>query len=438
MALKVGELYATLGIDMAPFNTALAGAQTKLAAVGQQMASGGLAKGGFAYKGFTADLAQTFKKGPAGGGLFPQVDLSNAKALQAEIGKVSDAILDYQKRMLNVDPLSQTFKDMQADVGGLGQRLGLLNNVFASFAVKAPWSMRLFENSMIRVARVIRYLRWYVAAFVAALFTAVFRAAAEFGTLDKAMAKIHATWAQILDTIAVGMKPGLERLASYLTLIADQVTRAFTSAGALTSFWGPLLKSFGTGAGLALAELAKVLLRLAQLVLPILTAGFYMLYGVLWLINFVVDRVVQGFRILLEFLHIIPKATFLDLLIDKLQQAMVITDVYARMTKAAAEKAAQGIVDVIQKRREDAAAIRDQIAAQIGFIGITELWNKAMVAGARAGLRTGAPVPALTPGNLPGTDVTRKIYETLKAQERDQKEVLRVIKERLGTYAAGA
>jgi hypothetical protein len=442
VALKVAELYATLGIDMAPFNTALAGAQTKLAAVGQQIATGGLAKGGFAYKGLSADLMQTFQKAPAGGGLFPQVDLDSAKALRAEIQNVSDTVLDYQKRMLNLDPTSKTFLDMQNNVAGLQQRLGLLNQALdQTFGGKLQKMLGGFRSQIYSLGT---RMTMYITVPLLAVAYAAIKAGKESGLLTNELETIADSAHGFYLEIANLLKPSLAMLAATVKdlvgrfgALPESVKKSLVPLGAIAALSGPILSTAGS-VGMLVFSLKGLGVTLAGVVakLPVLIVGLGTLNALedVWLKMHEKESEVSKSRTNFER----AQYAFARYTIRETDEAKRLTLLSTLMTREAAEKAVKAIADVIQKRREDAAAIRDQIAAQIGFIGLTELWSKAMVAGARAGLRRGEPVPALTRETLPATYKLEQIHQTLKRQEADQKRVLDAIKDRLGLLPAGA
>jgi tape measure domain-containing protein len=107
-----------------------------------------------------------------------------------------------------------------------------------------------------------------------------------------------------------------------------------------------------------------------------------------------------------------------------------------KSAKEASDEEAQGVLDVIEKRRQAAEELRKEQRATVGFKDITDLWNDAMVAGARASFGTSTKKTETTVNNLPGAAELKAISRDIKEQKEVQKQLISIVRQRLGTLPA--
>lgn len=98
------------------------------------------------------------------------------------------------------------------------------------------------------------------------------------------------------------------------------------------------------------------------------------------------------------------------------------------------KKEADAVFEVVKAEKEAAEAHAERRRQEVGWMDLRDLYRKAQVAAVRGSV-SAAPSATLTPQNIPGTERLREIRDTLRKQETQNEEMLKIIRERLGVYA---
>ena len=94
----------------------------------------------------------------------------------------------------------------------------------------------------------------------------------------------------------------------------------------------------------------------------------------------------------------------------------------------------QAVMDAVEARKELAKEREEEMRSQIGFVGLGELWKKAMIAGQQARFGTAPETSALTAKDVSSPSLLRAILKEFKEAKRDAADVKRLVEAALTTY----
>lgn len=134
--------------------------------------------------------------------------------------------------------------------------------------------------------------------------------------------------------------------------------------------------------------------------------------------------------------------TFIERLLDTTIKAVEAAKTHstvlkeqARQARLASEEEAKSVLDIVQKRRDAAEEQRKQAMQAVGFMQSTDIWQKAMIAGAKAEIG-GKIDTKISTTNLPQGKELNEILKELKRQTKEVEDLNRITRERLGLYGA--
>lgn len=236
-------------------------------------------------------------------------------------------------------------------------------------------------------------------------------------------------------------RTGVQALKTAFKPFIDEVAamfgKVFSKAG---DNYKRIFSIFGTEGKAAFGALIKGL----QALVPILRVSLYMSTQFLMYIQMAISELIgviesifnriKGFS-LIE--RLIETAV---LWIHKTEQARAVAHEKLKQqkeeAKLLAEEEAKAVLDVVEANKEAKREEAERRAQAMSWLGVKDLWKNAQLAAVRIS-STPPPSqgPALTSSNLPDTETLKKILESNRTTEKNQAELLRITRERLGLYA---
>lgn len=229
--------------------------------------------------------------------------------------------------------------------------------------------------------------------------------------------KMVDAWPQVMQTI----KNGMAQLAPYVAEIREALKPLIAELGKIgRQAFQNALKSMGAA--------FVVIARTLKTMMPYIRAVVQGLATVMHVVTLLFARVSKFMDTIGVLAGIVRTSQALDIVKRREEEAAASEDA----AMAAAEQA-QAVLNVAEAEREARVEAEKRRLAQIGWMGLRDLYEKAQVAAQKFAARPGELAP-MTAKTMPANADLRRIYDTLKRQEEQQAELLRITRERLATY----
>lgn len=234
--------------------------------------------------------------------------------------------------------------------------------------------------------------------------------------------KILDAWPQVMAAI----KSGMAQIAPYVAEIREALKP-------LTAELGQLARRMFQGGLRSLATMFRNVATTLKIMLPIIKMAASFLAGLVAAFLNLMQRLSTFWRFLKLFgdLGASVRKTFEAFdKTERREQAAAAAEEAAM----ASEEEARAVLDVARAEREARVEAEKRRLAQIGWMGLRDIYERAQVAAQKFAARPGELAP-MTAASAPSDAELRRIYDTLRRQEEQQAELLRITRERLATYA---
>jgi hypothetical protein len=443
MALNVGDLYATIRCDTSQFNAALNNAKQTMTSTVTDMNK------------ITPSVS--FPGGSSGGAppmvhplVKPLTDSMSADDMKEALTLVKDlskGIADLARRFLQGGLQAAGMSNGLASLtSGLAVKLGIWGIAAAAvtglvvglykFGKAALTAAASYEYAMAKIQgkdvsktlvgqwQAFREKVNLVMVGIGQVIMPIFKPIVAF------MNRAADRWLQFFAVVRAGMmqlRPALNEIKQAFAPIGKELGKFGT--GAFRTALGFIASAF-KGLSFTLSKIVP----LFRIMTRVMMSGFI---AVQWVMQSILDTIQKitgsGGMSLMEMLNRLAQLS--------IQKGWIVSAEAAARAKDAAKEAAQAALDhaqsvlnIAEANREARVEAEKARMAQIGWMGVAELYQRAQAAGQRAYARPGGLAP-MSAQNAPNARELHSISSELKRQTKQSEDLLILVRDRLGVYA---
>lgn len=443
MALNVGDLYATIRCDTSQFNAALNNAKQTMTSTVTDMNK------------ITPSVS--FPGGGSGGAppmvhplVKPLTDSMSADDMKEALTLVKDlskGIADLARRFLQGGLQAAGMSNGLASLtSGLAVKLGIWGIAAAAvtglvvglykFGKAALTAAASYEYAMAKIQgkdvsktlvgqwQAFREKVNLVMVGIGQVIMPIFKPIVAF------MNRAADRWLQFFAVVRAGMmqlRPALNEIKAAFAPIGKELGKFGTSA--FKTALGFIASAFK-----GLSAVLKKIVPLVRVMTYAMTEGFFALKVVLEDIWGIFAKIfnVGGWR-LMDILVLLAQRMIEKGMLQGAEAAARAKDAAEEAAQAALDHA-QAVLNVANANREARVEAEKARMAQIGWMGVAELYQRAQAAGQRAYARPGGLAP-MSAQNAPNARELHSISSELKRQTKQSEDLLILVRDRLGVYA---
>lgn len=441
MALNVGDLYATIRCDTSQFNAALNNAKQNMSTTVTQMnkitPSMSLPGGGAGAPPMVHPLVKP---------LTDSMSADDMKEALTRIKDLSKGIADLTRRFLQGGLQAAGMSNGLASLtSGLAVKLGVwgiaaaavtglvvglykLGKASLTAAASYEYAMAKIQGkdvskTLVGMWQAFREKVNLVMVSIGQVIMPVFKPVVAF--MNRAVDR----WLQFFAVMRAGMmqlRPALNEIKQAFAPIGKELGKF--GSGAFRTALGFIASAF-KGLSFTIKKLVPLIRLIAGGVL-VMTFAIKSMFSVLYRM---MDKLTGGmgfFWGMITDLTNVMATTGALKFVNDLEKAR---DAAQEAAQAALDHA-QSVLNIAEANREARVEAEKARMAQIGWMGVAELYQRAQAAGQRAYARPGQLAP-MSAQNAPNSRELHTISSELKRQTKQSEDLLILVRDRLGVYA---
>lgn len=326
---------------------------------------------------------------------------------------VAGAMKQVELRTVDADTAIKAItRGMERDFGGLmGKQAETFGGLWSTFVDGVKEATRYLGDFFLPIAK-------SVVGFMAPVFDVFKQMLPPLKLLGQEIANV---WQEIFKAIGDGLKQ-VYGSQGFKSAANDYIA----SLMAIAKVFGAFIKTHGATIVAFVVWVSKLSLNATKGLVKMME----------WFYNLPIIRsIFKGYSEAFRIARIQIMGYILELDLAAMKAAKLInTPDSPNSPKAITEQELNSVMELLEARKALREEERQRALQAIGFTNLQAVWEGAMVAGTRAGLVAQAPSKGLGLQDIPAGPELRQLLTESKRQTDQNAELLRVVKDRLGSY----